>query len=85
MRFTSPSRTIPSICLAIYGCGQLDRVADFINNSGEYVEDGVTFTPGMIAGQYAFEQVKLDRKGYDTLPSCRNYLLFWQTPAAFFS
>lgn len=49
MRFTSPSRTIPSICLAIYGCGQLDRVADFINNSGEYVEDGVTFTPGMIA------------------------------------
>ena len=66
MRFTSPSRTIPSICLAIYGCGQLDRVADFINNSGEYVEDGVTFTPGMIAGQYAFEQVKLDRKGYDT-------------------
>lgn len=56
----------PSICLAIYGCGQLDRVADFINNSGEYVEDGVTFTPGMIAGQYAFEQVKLDRKGYDT-------------------
>ena len=84
MRFTSPSRTIPSICLAIYGCGQLDRVADFINNSGEYVEDGVTFTPGMIAGQYAFEQVKLDRKGYDTR-RLQKYLSFLADAGAFFS
>lgn len=84
MRFTSPSRTIPSICLAIYGCGQLDRVADFINNSGEYVEDGVTFTPGMIAGQYAFEQVKLDRKGYDTR-RLQKYLSFLADAGAYFS
>ena len=84
MRFTSPSRTIPSICLAIYGCGQLDRVADFINNSGEYVEDGVTFTPSMIAGQYAFEQVKLDRKGYDTR-RLQKYLSFLADAGAYFS
>lgn len=66
MRFTSPSRSIPAICLAIYGCGQLDRVADFINANGEHAEDGVVFTSSILAGQYAFEQVKLDRKGYDT-------------------
>lgn len=67
MRLTSPNRNLPAICLAVYGCGQLERVADFINSvTNGYSEAGVRFTTGQIAGQYAFEQVKLDRKGYDS-------------------
>lgn len=84
MRFTSPSRSIPSICLAIYGCGQLDRVADFINAHTDYEEDGVKFSAGMIAGQYAFEQTKLDRKGYDSR-RLEKYLSYLQDSGAIFS
>lgn len=67
MRLTTPNRTLPAICLVVYGCGQLERVAEFISAlPADYREEGVRFTAGQIAGQYAFEQVKLDRKGYDT-------------------
>lgn len=67
MRFTNHCSADTPICLALYGCDQLEKVADFINSFDQsYVEAGHAFTKGQLAGQYAFEQVKLDRKGYDS-------------------
>ncbi len=55
------------ICLAIHGCSSLILVSDFIKSHPVHMDAlGQTFTANQLAGQYAFEQVKLDRKGYDS-------------------
>lgn len=85
MRLTSDRTTDTPICLAIYGCDQLEKVADFINScSDTYTEANNVFTKGQLAGQYAFEQVKLDRKGYDSRRLLK-YLSFLQDAGASFS
>lgn len=66
MRFTSHTKTSVPICLAIYGKESLEFVTEFINNNKVFVDaSGKKFSASQLAGQYAFEQVKLDRKGYD--------------------
>lgn len=84
MRFTSPSKVAPTICLATYGCSNLEKVVDFINDHQDFYEEaGVLFTPSQIAGQYAFEQVKLDRKGYDSRRIDKSLAILWDAGAVF--
>lgn len=81
MRYTTYPLNNRAICLAIYGCSSLEKVTDFINGHPLFVDGaGATFTASQLAGQYAFEQVKLDRKGYDSVAYKSTWLSF-QTPA----
>lgn len=85
MFYTNPSTQKLPICLAIYGCSSLERVSDFINRNPRYTDAlGCYFTSDHLAGQYAFEQVKLDRKGYDTRRLIK-YLSFLSDAGADFS
>ena len=85
MRYTNLTTAKTPICLAIYGCSSLEKVSDFINKNQSYTDAiGAHFTSGQLAGQYAFEQVKLDRKGYDTR-RLQKYLSFLADSGALFS
>lgn len=85
MFYNNPSNHKLPICLAIYGCSSLERVSDFINRNPRYTDAlGCYFTSDHLAGQYAFEQVKLDRKGYDTRRLIK-YLSFLSDAGADFS
>ena len=67
MRLTSHTKTNIPICLAIYGKESLEFVTEFINQHRGFEDSaGNKFSVSQLAGQYAFEQVKLDRKGYDS-------------------
>jgi hypothetical protein len=85
MRLNSPRLNKQPICLAIYGCSSLEKVSDFINAHPTFIDgNGLAFTAGQLAGQYAFEQVKLDRKGYDGR-RLEKYLAFLSDSGAEFS
>lgn len=67
MRFHGHTKNIVPICLAIYGSNSLEFVTEFINANATYTDiSGHVFSSSQLAGQYAFEQVKLDRKGYES-------------------
>lgn len=84
MRYTTYPLNNRAICLAIYGCSSLEKVTDFINGHPLFVDGaGATFTASQLAGQYAFEQVKLDRKGYDSR-RLQKYLAFLSDSGAEF-
>ncbi len=84
MRLTTPSKVAPTICLATYGSSSLEKVVDFINDHQDFYEEaGVLFTPSQLAGQYAFEQVKLDRKGYDSRRIEKCLSILWDAGAVF--
>ncbi|MCD8339556.1 MAG: hypothetical protein LUC43_05070 [Burkholderiales bacterium] len=60
------------VCLAINGCSSLEQVTDFIERHPNYVDlAGNSFSTEQLAAQYAFEQTKLDRKGYDSRRICK--------------
>ncbi len=61
-----PTNSLP-VCLAIHGSSSLPLVSAFISKNRNYTDPvGNHFTAEQLAAQYAFEQVKLDRKGYDS-------------------
>ena len=85
MRFTSHTKTNIPICLAIYGKESLEFVTEFINRQRVFEDAaGYKFSQSQLAGQYAFEQVKLDRKGYDSR-RLEKYLSYLSDAGATFS
>lgn len=85
MRLTSHTKTNIPICLAIYGKESLEFVTEFINQHRGFEDSaGNKFSVSQLAGQYAFEQVKLDRKGYDSR-RLEKYLSYLSDAGAVFS